>query len=212
MAERLSAASIKELLDYDPATGELVWKSRMCHSFRASKVSDECAAARWNGKFAGRRAFTITDAYGYKAGSIFNRRYLAHRVIWALTHGEWPDEIDHINGDRADNRLANLRSANRQENMRNMRLGTRNKSGSLGVSWDASRNKWRATITDGGKHITIGRFDDKMAAVDARKRSEAECGYHANHGIEVATAHGDIARVARYTYLGGPDSVAAKAA
>lgn len=109
--------------------------------------------------------------------------YSAHRLAWMYMTGNFPDEIiDHINGDGLDNRFVNLRAIKKQENHRNMRLFSTNKSGIVGVSWDKVNTKWRATITDIKKHINLGRFDDIFSAACARKSAERKYCYHANHG------------------------------
>jgi len=104
-------------------------------------------------------------------------------VIWAIVHGEWPEwQIDHINGVRRDTRLCNLRSVSASENSRNCALSTRNKSGSIGVCWDAHHNKWHASIKVDGRQVALGRFSEFENAVSARKAAEAKYGYHVNHG------------------------------
>ena len=115
----------------------------------------------------------------------FNGRiYSAHRLAWALAHKVQPvGEIDHINGNRADNRLCNLRLVSSQEQNRNRSLSKRNKSGVKGVCWEAARGKWRATVNPGGKVVLVGRFDNlnlaKEAVMATRKRLHGD---FANHG------------------------------
>lgn len=105
-------------------------------------------------------AFTADDGSGYRQGRIFGKAFRAHRVAWAITHGEWPSyEIDHINGDRSDNRINNLREASRMENARNRGANINSPSGLKGVSWSKSSGKWRARITAGGPENNLGFFD-----------------------------------------------------
>jgi hypothetical protein len=105
------------IFDCDFSTGELRWKPRPVELF-----ADERACKMWNTRFAGKRALTTISFYGYPHGALFNRGTLAHRVIWALAHGRWPEgQIDHINGNRADNRLCNLREVKPSDNQRNMK-------------------------------------------------------------------------------------------
>jgi len=107
----------------------------------------------------------------------------AHRVVWALAHGQWPvDEIDHINGDRADNRLVNLRSVTGAENKRNKRTPSNNKSGAVGVFWLRDNKTWRAAIRVAGRQTHIGCYATFDEAVSARKAAEVEHDYHPNHG------------------------------
>lgn len=169
---------LRELLRYDPETGLLYWLKRPSSMFGGGVQNPKSSAAAWNAKWAGSEAFTAVSN-GYKYGRIFMANYSAHRVIWTLVHGEWPDaDIDHISGDRSDNRLVNLRSVSHRDNCRNMTRSDANKSGVTGVMWDRHRGKWSAAI--GG--TKLGRFESKSAAISARRMAEKENGYHQNHG------------------------------
>lgn len=178
MAE-LSFAEVDALLKYEPETGKLFWKERVPEMFKSQR---DCNA--WNARWSGEEAFAASGNHGYKYGKVLGVEYLAHRVIWLLHTGSWPaDQVDHVNGARSDNRLSNLRAVSRAENAKNKRLRVDNTSGVHGVYWRPRYQKWGARIEVGGKTKHLGYFDDKNAAIDARKRSEAELGYHANHGI-----------------------------
>lgn len=83
-------------------------------------------------------------------------------------------DVDHINGDKLDNRKSNLRLCTRSENLMNRHYMSNNTSGYLGVTWDKSRNKWQARIKIGGKQTYLGRYRHKQAAIDARRRAEKE--------------------------------------
>lgn len=179
----ISPTLLRELLRYEPETGKLFWLPRTPAHFAYTKCPGPFCA-RWNGQFAGKEAlYGATATHGYPAGAIFNRIYLAHRVIWALVHGEWPAaDIDHIDGDHENNRLANLRSVPRAVNMRNRKLGRDNRSGFLGVYWASHAGKWRAEIKSDGRRVHLGYFTEKSAAVAARKAAEPGMGFHPNHG------------------------------
>jgi len=136
----------------------------------------------WNARHAGKEAFTCV-CNGYKTGHVLKNACTAHRVIWALVKNQWPaGEIDHINGNRSDNRIENLRCVSFGENQRNRSIFKNNTSGLCGVHWDKSRNKWKAVIHIGGKPKNLGRFDLFDEAVLARKRAEQINHYHENHG------------------------------
>lgn len=175
--------TLRRVLRYDPDTGKLFWRVRSVDLFSSTEDSrgPAWACAAWNAKNAGREAFTA-NSHGYRAGAIFGRRESAHRVAWAIAHGRWPNCIDHINGNAADNRLVNLRDAGRAGNQRNLKLNARNSSGSPGVVWDEGRMRWRAEIGDSGKTVHLGRFASKQDAIAARQVAERELGYHPNHG------------------------------
>lgn len=106
------------------------------------------------GKFAGSLAGWLC-VNGYRYVSLNKRKYLAHRVIWCIVHGAWPTkDVDHINGERADNRIANLRLATRSQNLANQKISKRS-SGFKGVSWHKRAQKWMAYI--GSPHGAAGR-------------------------------------------------------
>ena len=173
---------LRKILRYEPDTGKLFWRERSVDMFADSKHNAELACSAWNSRFAGKDALTAFNCNGYKTGSILNRCYLAHRIIWAMVYDEWPENIDHINGVRDDNRIQNLRSVSRSENNRNKKRQSNNASGVCGVNWHKQHSKWRAYIKADGKVKNLGYFTDFDDAVAARKEAEAEYGYHENHG------------------------------
>lgn len=102
---------------------------------------------------------------GYIAISLGNDKYLAHRLAWFYIHGEWPtDQIDHINMNKTDNRLCNLRVASNAQNQWNTTLCKNNTSGQRGVRWDKQTSKWRVQVDIEGTHVHLGRFSDQAAA------------------------------------------------
>ena len=174
--------TLRALLICDPVAGTLTWRHRPLEYFAEAK-SPEATCARWNTRNAGKEAFTADKGDGYRRGSILNRLYCAHRVIWAMTTGAWPPEdIDHVNGVRDDNRIENLRAVTRAENLRNQAMRRTNTSGVMGVSWHRAAGKWQSMVTADGKQIHLGLFDDKDAAAAARADAEIEYGFHENHG------------------------------
>lgn len=178
----VSPAALRQLLDYDPATGALRWRKRDV-AFFAHCSNPTRSANAWNAKYAGRPAFSSVGSHGYREGAIFNQNYLAHRVAYAHFHGVWPEVIDHINGNGLDNCAANLRDVPQFENMRNMRgKKARNRSGETGVSWRESRGKWRSRIMVGGVDKTLGHFDSFEEAVRARRTALAKAGFSDRHG------------------------------
>ena len=110
---------------------------------------------------------------GYIRITVLGRRYYAHRLAWFYVHGEWPaEQMDHINGDRSDNRIANLREATQSGNGQNKKMQRNNTSGCIGVTWSKRRKKWLAKIGVAGKVSYLGYFDIFDDAVAARKEAK----------------------------------------
>jgi hypothetical protein len=177
---RLDIETLRLLVRADFETGKIFWNERDVSFF-----PDELHCRQWNSRLAGKQAFTAVGDHGYQKGTILNRWFRAHRVIWALYHGEWPSgQIDHINGDRADNRISNLRVVSAAENGRNQKIRNTNSSGVMGVNWHPKLKKWVCVIKPphekNKKHIGVYTAFDE--AVKARKDAERRYGYHQNHG------------------------------
>ena len=128
--------------------------------------SDGYLIRRSTGKPCGQRA---NNGNGYVRVRVGKRLLLVHRVIYALAHGVMPMEVDHISGNRADNRIENLRDVSHLENLHNSKKRNTNTSGFAGVHWDARDQKWRAQICVDGRQIHLGYFNDYDDAVQARK-------------------------------------------
>lgn len=146
----LTQSRIKQLLDYNPCTGVFVW------NLRRSGVKFGCEAGTIN--------------KGYRLICIDRVDYMAHRLAWFYMTGRWPSgDVDHINHNTADNRFENLRDVSRTHNLQNqVRSHKSKKSGtSIGVSWDASRNKWRSVITVDRAQKYIGRYETEQQASEA---------------------------------------------
>jgi hypothetical protein len=109
---------------------------------------------------------------------------LSHRAVWAIHAGEYPEgQIDHLNGIRTDNRIANLRVVTVHENKRNSKRRSDNISGFGGVYYKASRRKWIAGFTVGGVRKHLGVFEHKFDAVLARLLAERAQGFSLRHGL-----------------------------
>lgn len=160
---------LRQLLDHDPETGALRWKERSPEWFPPDcRMGPQTTAAWWNKRFSGNPAFCRKEIHGHLVGTIFGERYKAHRIIWKIVHGVDPvGEIDHINGNPADNRLINLREATTQENCRNRKSRSGSSSGYRGVSWNKSCQRWCAAIGAPGVPGHIGLFDDEKEAAMA---------------------------------------------
>jgi hypothetical protein len=92
--------------------------------------------------------------------AINKKQYLSHRLAWLYVYGDSPKCIDHINGDKSDNRISNLRKANQSQNLHNSKLSIKNSSGIKGISWNKARSKWAARVCINYTNKHIGYFDD----------------------------------------------------
>lgn len=120
---------------------------------------------------------------GYLVIRIDYKLFQAHRLAWLYVNGcTPPEDIDHINGFRDDNRIKNLRCVSRAENLRNQKTRKGNTSGVMGVYWNKKRKVWSAQISIEGKNTYIGSYPYKFNAICARKSEENNLGYHENHG------------------------------
>lgn len=153
---------LRECFDYDPDTGELTWRDRPdSHFLTASK------AKRHRTMRAGRPAGTKVNVHGYKVIQFTHagrsKVYPAHRICYAIMNGDTDLLVDHINGDRADNRASNLRAATSSQNVANMHNYAR-KDGLPGAYFDKSRGRWLAQIRRNYKAIHLGRFETEQEA------------------------------------------------
>lgn len=158
--ELLELVELRKLLRYEPETGKFYWLKTLSNS--------ACA---------GKEAGTGKNSHGYHQIQINKKQYKVARLAWFYTHGVWPDQIDHINGNRSDNRIFNLRSVNKTTNTRNQRKPhSNNKLGIQGVT-KKSHNKFYAEIKVNGKKIHLGSFNSANEASIAYQ--EAKRKYHA---------------------------------
>jgi len=139
----------QERLEYNAETGEFTW------------LGD------FNAKRVGRRAGTTIGSKGYRTITIKKRRYYEHRIAWYMMTGDDPTglEIDHINGDKSDNRFSNLRMATCQQNKVNCGLSANNTSGYKGVT--KNRKAWIASIMKDRQYVYIGSFETPEEAAKA---------------------------------------------
>ena len=165
MANHLSQKRLRELLHYNPDTGVFTWK---VHRAGNAMIGD----------IAG----YLDEDSGYIRITLDYYLHHAHRLVFVYVVGETPEQIDHINHIRNDNRWINLRPANNPLNRLTQTLRIDNSSGFTGVVWFKRYSKWRARITINGKEKHLGYFIEKGDAITARKKANIKYGFHENHG------------------------------
>ena len=159
----ITQSNVKQLVHYD---GEnLIWRFN-----------------RGNGRVG--KVAGYVHSTGYRRTKINGVEHPIHRLIWLWVYGEWPQgEIDHINGDRTDNRVQNLRDVTTSINQRNAKKRNDNTTGIAGVGWSKRHKKWTVRIMRDGERIFLGYFDCKYHAASVRHfAQEIEGGYTDRHG------------------------------
>jgi hypothetical protein len=156
----LTQSELKELLDYNKDTGIFTWKQRTSNRVKVGSIAGNL------------------NSNGYIELSVKGHRTLAHRLAWLYEHGELPILIDHINGDKKDNKICNLRSATYAENAYNSKVRSDNKSGVRCVSWDKAKQSWEVRVKLDGKLKHFGNYKnlDEAAKIAEQTRKK-----HHNH-------------------------------
>ena len=148
--DALTSDRLREVLNYDPDSGLFTWKSP---TGRRAKVGSVAGTV-----IDGRKNHPTRRPWRYRQIGVDGTNYKAHRLAWLYVHNKWPsDEIDHIDGDGSNNRIANLREATRAENSRNAPKRRNNTSGYKGV-W-LNHGRWSANIWTSGRKISLGTYD-----------------------------------------------------
>ena len=157
----MTQSELKQVLSYNPDTGLF---KRTSHSKTKQRKDKKVGCVR----------------DGYVRIKVYGKGYSAHRLAFLYMTGSMPDQVDHINHIRSDNRWENLRAVTNSDNQKNASLRKDNRSGQVGVSWVAT--SWIARINHLGERINLGSFAKFSDAVDARKNAEVLYGFHENHG------------------------------
>lgn len=153
----LTAERAREVLDYNPKTGEMLWRIS-----RKSVV-------------AGTKAGSIDPDTGYLRIRIDYKLYYAHRLAILIVTGKWPPvRTDHLDLNRTNNEWENLRPADSTQNQGNRGLDRNNTSGFKGVSWDKSKGRWEAYIGIRGRKKNLGYFKEKEEAAAAYWKAAKE--------------------------------------
>ena len=168
-----------KFISYDPETGVFTWQERQKEDFKTENFR-----VRWNQRNAGKPAgWPLLN--GYWCIDLRGERYPAHRLAWFLHYGYWPEnDVDHINNQRQDNRIANLREATRSQNLQNASIRSNNTSGHKNVSYRKDTGKWTVRMWKFKvKYLSIGSFDTLEEAITAATKAREELYKEfANHG------------------------------
>jgi hypothetical protein len=152
---------LRDFVEYTPETGILTWKHRDHTHFKSGLLRD---ANAWNSKYAGKPVGRIL-AKGYMQTAIFGERLMVHRLAWMLFHGKKiPDgaQIDHINGNKIDNRIENLRLCVPSQNSHNTE---KSRDALRGAHFHKATGKWQASIK-----IHLGTYDTEEEAANAYEK------------------------------------------
>lgn len=172
--------NLSKCLQYDPSTGSITWKA---HQNPATAL-----------RVVGKPAFSSFDIHGYGRGMFLGKKYRAHQIAFAMYHGKWSQNfIDHINGNRKDNRILNLREVSSKEN--SMNRCTKSNYGCHGIQERTLKDgnkSYHVSITVDGKRHYIGTFHDLDEARDARHCWEMQFGFHTNHGRPMGETDEDL--------------------
>ncbi len=146
---------LKEVLNYDEFSGAFTWLAS-----GRGRNKDLSAGCKGSG--------------GYLYICVDYRTYLAHRLAWLYVHGHFPKLIDHIDGDKINNRILNLRKATPFQSIGNTPVRKDNTSGYKGVSWEKRHKRWRARIVIDSKDVYLGEFVCKHQAAKAYNEKASE--------------------------------------
>ena len=161
----ISQERLREALDYNHATGVFTWNIKTARRIKIGNVAGNL------------------NVQQYLQVRIDNRVYLTHRLIWLYIYGRWPiNQIDHVNRNRSDNRLCNLREATNMENSKNHSMRKDNMSGVTGVNWNAKNKTWNTRIHHDGKCFYQKTHASKRKAIAIRLALEVMLDYDITHG------------------------------
>lgn len=156
-------ALLRKFFIYNPATGDLIYRLPN----NQKNIGD---------------TFGALGSQGYLIGNIGSQSYLVHRLIWLYVYGYLPDQVDHIDHDRTNNRISNLREVSNLENHKNCSVSRNSSTGVNGVCIHKPTGKYRAYIMVNKKQIHLGLFDSLDEAKKARENADIQHNFHQNHG------------------------------
>lgn len=161
----ITQKQLKEQLKYNFDTGRFTRLTTASGNAKIGMMDDSIAAT------------------GYRRISILGKRYLSHRLVWLYITGSFPNGvIDHIDGDKLNNRIHNLRDVSRLENNKNKKMSKYNTTGHNGVSVDKKSGRYVSYTTVNNRYKFLGHSDTLDEAIEKRAKSNIELNFHKNHG------------------------------
>lgn len=153
MAGRIELSRLKQIMKYDPETGVFIY---LVNRGRQKKAGDIVGFVSPKSSHNGG---------GYRIIHVDGREYAAHQLAWFYVYGTWPkSQVDHINVQRDDNRIANLREATHSQNMANRPIQSNNTSGLKGASFHKAARKWVSCIQKEGEYMYLGLHETRELA------------------------------------------------
>lgn len=178
----INQKELKKILNYNSDTGVFKWLERTC-------------GRKTNGMVGHK------DVSGYLIITINGRRYRAHQLAWLYIYGYFPKGVlDHKNRKKSDNRIKNLKETTHQQNLRNSKINSNNKSDVTGIDWYKPLLKWRARITLNGKTKYLGYFDNLGDAIKIRLKAEQKYdypNYNINSSLKEGNSYGKTHKITR---------------
>lgn len=161
----IDANEARRIFSYDELTGCISWKVSLCRRIP-------------NGSIAGH-----IHKNGYRRVMYKAKPYYSHRIAWLIHYGNWPEyNIDHIDGNKLNNKISNLRDVDQSENTKNSKKCINNTSGVTGVYWRKYRNHWSVYINDNRRLVFLGNYKTIFNAAATRISAQNKYGYSKNHG------------------------------
>ena len=164
------------ILHYDETTGVFTWRERTPDMFKDGngRYTKERNCKCWNTKYAGKRAGHKNHLGRIEIG-IDNLKFLSNVLAWFYVYGDWPTvDVDHIDMNKSNDSINNLRLATRSQNMSNRTKQINNTTGYKGVCFDKARNKYYARIKANDKELFLGRFETAEEAHNAYFKAAKE--------------------------------------
>jgi len=161
----ITQKELKNILHYNPKNGVFIWSKKISKKINTGDIAGD------------------VNKRGYCRIGIRGKKYASHILAWIYIYGEAPEnDLDHIDHNKTNNKISNLRIVTPSENAMNQTMSKANKSGFNGVVWNKKAGKWMVQIAFERNQIYLGIYDDIHDAIEVRKEANIKYGFHTNHG------------------------------